>query len=72
METPTVAGKSYAIVTWQVPVPTDNSKGFLNLSGVLPPQRMNVGTNVIRYDVTDLEGLKGDCHFSIQVKGEIT
>ena len=72
METPTVPGKSYAIVMWRVPVPTDNSKGFLNLSGVLPPQRMNVGTNLIRYDVTDLEGLNGDCHFSIRVKGEIS
>ena len=72
METPTAAGKSYAIVTWQVPVPTDNSKGPLNLSGLLPPQRMNVGTNLIRYDVTDSEGLKVDCVFSIRVKGELS
>lgn len=69
-ETPTESGQSYARVTWQVPAPTDNSNDPLNLSGLLPPQSMAVGTTYITYKATDPAGLSRSCTFSIHVKGK--
>ena len=69
MTVPTDTGQSYAVVTWKVPVPTDNSNEPLNRSGLLPPQRLNVGQTPIRYDVADSAGLKSSCEFLIHVKG---
>ena len=72
MEVATAAGQSYATVTWQVPVATDNSNETLHLSGLLPPQQLNVGGTSIRYLVTDSAGISSSCVFSIQVKGATT
>ncbi|KAL9960419.1 hypothetical protein ACROYT_G033874 [Oculina patagonica] len=69
MEVPTDTGRSYAIVTWQVPAPTDNSNGPLSLSGLLPPQKLSVGITYITYKSTDSAGLSKSCAFSIHVKG---
>lgn len=69
MEVTTEAGKANATVTWRVPVPIDNSNNYLNLTGLYPPQVLNVGQTYIRYDVTDLAGLTTNCVFSISVKG---
>jgi len=68
MEVSTEPGQSYANVTWRVPVPTDNSNEPLNLSGLLPPQQLNVGRTNITYDVRDSAGLSSSCLFSILVK----
>ncbi|KAK2557468.1 Low-density lipoprotein receptor-related protein 6, partial [Acropora cervicornis] len=65
---PTDRGQSYATAFWNVPVPTDNSNEPLNLSGLRPPHRLNVGNNYIRYDVTDSTGLSSSCVFSIDVR----
>ena len=70
MDVSTDIGQSYATVTWQAPVPTDNSNDPLNLSGLLPPQQLNVGRANIRYDVTDSAGLSSSCVFSVHVKGK--
>ena len=70
MEIPTESGQSYANVTWQVPNPTDNSNAPLRLSGVMPPQKLNVGQKQITYKVTDSSGLSKSCKFSINVKGK--
>ena len=69
MTIPTETGRSYANVTWKLPVPTDNSNEHLILTGLTPPQKFNVGTNHITYKVTDSSGLSSSCTFSIQVKG---
>jgi len=70
MDVPTEAGQSYAAVSWQVPVSTDNSNTPLNITGLHPPLHLNVGHTEIRYEVTDSAGLRGSCTFSIHVKGE--
>ena len=62
-------GQSYATTFWKVPVPTDNSNETLNVRGLRPPQRFNVGNTNIRYDVTDSAGLSSSCVFSIEVRG---
>ena len=66
---PTEPGQSYAIVTWQMPVPTDNSNDSLILDGLRPPQKLNVGKENITYIVTDSSGLSRSCMFFIHVKG---
>lgn len=68
MEVPTITGQSYANVSWQVPVPTDNSNEPLNLTGLSPPLQLNVGRTEIKYEVIDSAGLKTGCAFSIHVK----
>lgn len=55
-------------MTWEVPVPTDNSREHLILTGLTPPQQFNVGINHITYKVTDSSALSSSCTFSIQVK----
>lgn len=70
MEMPTETGQSYRKVTWKVPVPFDNSKEQPILSGLLPPQKLNVGRNYINYSATDSSGLKSFCRFLINVKGK--
>lgn len=69
MEIPTETGQPYASVTWQVPDPTDNSNEPVSVSGLLPPQKLNVGNKHITYIATDSAGLSGSCIFSIHVKG---
>ena len=69
MEIPTEFGRPYARVTWQVPDPTDNSDEPLRLSGLLPPQALEVGKKHITYTATDSAGLSKSCTFSIVVKG---
>ena len=69
IDVPTAAGKSYATVTWQVPVPTDNSNEPLNITGLIPPQQLNVGRTNIKYIAMDSVGLSRSCVFSIHVKG---
>ena len=69
MEVSTETRQSHAMVTWQVPVPTDNSNEPMNLSGLLPPQMLNAGQTQIRYGVIDSAGLNESCTFSINVKG---
>ena len=64
-------GKPFATVTWQVPVPIDNSNEPLNLSGLLPPQRFNVGHTEIVYYAKDSTGLNKSCTFAIEVKGTV-
>ena len=66
---PTEPGQSYAIVTWQIPVPTDNSNDSLTLDGLRPPQKLNVGRENITYKVIDSSGLSSSCMFFIHVKG---
>lgn len=61
--------KSYAIVTWRLPVPTDNSNEQLNLTGLRPPQQLQVGHTKIVYYVEDSAGLNKSCVFSVKVKG---
>ncbi|XP_068706774.1 uncharacterized protein [Montipora foliosa] len=68
MEVPTITGQSYANVSWQVPVPTDNSNEPLNLTGLSPPLQLNVDRTEIKYEVIDSAGLKTGCAFSIHVK----
>ncbi|PFX23090.1 Low-density lipoprotein receptor-related protein 6 [Stylophora pistillata] len=68
LEKPTETGQSYARVTWNIPVPTDNSKKQPILSGLMPPQKLNVGRNYINYIATDSSGLKSFCRFAITVK----
>ena len=66
---PTEPGKSYANVTWQLPVSTDNSNELLKLNGSQPPQELGVGKTHITYTVTDSSGLSRSCIFFIHVKG---
>ena len=66
---PTDPGKSYAKVTWQVPVATDNSNETLEIRGLRPPQKLNVGKKYIEYKVTDPSGMSKSCSFFIHVKG---
>ena len=67
---PTDPGKSYVKVTWQVPVPTDNSNETLELNGLQPPQKLNVGNETyIKYKVTDSSGMSKSCSFIIHVEG---
>ena len=68
-ELPTETGQAYAIVTWEVPVPSDNSNMSLSLKGLRPPQQIYTGRDYIRYEVTDTAGLSKSCTFSIHVKG---
>jgi len=65
---PTRPGQSYAIVTWQIPVPTDNSNESLTLTGLRPPQKLDVGKKYITYKATDSSGLSTSCVFFIHVK----
>lgn len=65
----TEPGQPYADVSWQVPVPTDNSKEPLDLNGPRPPQKLNVGVNYITYTVTDSSGLSDSCLFEVNVIG---
>lgn len=69
MESTTEFGRPYARVTWEVPDPTDNSDEPLRLSGLLPPQALNVGKKHITYTATDSAGLSKSCTFSIVIKG---
>ncbi|XP_015752647.1 PREDICTED: sushi, von Willebrand factor type A, EGF and pentraxin domain-containing protein 1-like, partial [Acropora digitifera] len=69
MESPTEFGRPYARVTWEVPDPTDNSDEPLRLSGLLPPQVLNVGKKHITYTATDSAGLSKSCTFSIVIRG---
>ena len=57
---------------WNIPVTKDNSIGRLNLSGLDPPQTLQVGTTNITYYVTDSAGLGSSCTFSVLVKGNIS
>ena len=66
---PTEPGQSFARVHWQLPVPTDNSNEPLTLTGLRPPQRINVGKKHITYRVTDSSGLSRSCVFFIHIKG---
>lgn len=66
---PTEPGQSYAIVNWQLPLPTDNSNETLRLDGLRPPQKMNVGKKHITYKVTDSSGLSISCQSTVYVKG---
>ena len=66
---PTEPGQSYAIVRWQIPVPTDNSNEPLTLDGLRPPQKLDVGKEHITYQVNDSSGLSRSCMFFIHVKG---
>ena len=66
---PTEPGQSYALVSWQIPVPNDNSNETVKLEGLRPPQKLNVGRENITYEVTDSSGLSRSCVFFIQVKG---
>ena len=68
-ELPTETGQSYAIVTWEVPVHSDNSNMSLSLKGLRPPQQFYVGRDNVTYEVTDTAGLSTSCTFSIHVKG---
>ena len=68
-ELPTETGQSYAIVTWEVPVHSDNSNMSLSLKGLRPPQQSYVGIDNVTYEVTDTAGLSTSCTFSIHVKG---
>ncbi|CAH3173342.1 unnamed protein product [Porites evermanni] len=68
MEVSTASGKPYATVMWNIPVTKDNSIGRLNLSGLDPPQTLQVGTTNITYYVTDSAGLGSSCTFSVLVK----
>ena len=68
-ELPTETGQSYATVTWEVPVPSDNSNMSLSLKGLRPPHQFYVGRDYVRYEVTDTAGLSTGCTFSIHVKG---
>ena len=68
-ELSTETGQSYAIVTWEVPVPSDNSNVSLSLKGLRPPQQFYVGRHYVRYEVTDTAELSTSCTFSIDVKG---
>lgn len=72
MEVSTASGKPYATVMWNIPVTKDNSLGRLNLSGLDPPQTLQVGTTNITYYVTDSAGLGSSCTFSVLVKGNIS
>ena len=71
MEIPTEIGQPFASATWQVPNPTDNSNESVSLSGLLPPQKLDVGNKHITYIATDSAGLIGSCTFSIYVRGRI-
>ena len=68
-ELPTETGQSYVIVTWEVPVHSDNSNMSLSLKGLRPPQQFYVGIDNVTYQVTDTAGLSTSCTFSIHVKG---
>ncbi|XP_044183159.1 uncharacterized protein LOC114968057 isoform X2 [Acropora millepora] len=65
---PTEPGQSYASVQWQLPVSTDNSNESLTLTGLRPPQKLNVGKRYITYTVTDSSGLSRGCVFVIHIK----
>ncbi|XP_022803615.1 sushi, von Willebrand factor type A, EGF and pentraxin domain-containing protein 1-like isoform X1 [Stylophora pistillata] len=67
-ELPTETGQAYAIVTWEIPVPSDNSNMSLSLKGLRPPQLFYAGRDYVRYEVTDSAGLSTSCTFSIHVK----
>ncbi|PFX17351.1 Low-density lipoprotein receptor-related protein 6 [Stylophora pistillata] len=69
-ELPTETGQAYAIVTWEIPVPSDNSNMSLSLKGLRPPQLFYAGRDYVRYEVTDSAGLSTSCTFSIHVKDE--
>lgn len=71
MEISTETGQPFASVMWQVPDPTDNSNDSVNLSGLMPPQKLDVGNNDIKYIATDSAGLSGSCTFSIDVIGKV-
>lgn len=64
----TETGQAYAVVTWEVPVPSDNSNMSLSLKGLRPPQRFVAGRYPVKYEVTDTAGLSASCTFSIHVK----
>lgn len=66
---PTEPGQSYASVQWQLPVSSDNSNEPLTLTGLRPPQKLNVGKRHITYTVTDSSGLSRGCVFVIHIKG---
>ena len=66
---PKEPGQSYAIVKWQLPVPSTNSNETLELSGLRSPQKRDVGKTHISYEVTDSSGLSSSCTFFINVKG---
>ncbi|XP_015750073.1 PREDICTED: sushi, von Willebrand factor type A, EGF and pentraxin domain-containing protein 1-like [Acropora digitifera] len=65
---PTEPGQSYASVQWQLPVSTDNSNEPLTLTGLRPPQKLNIGKRYITYTVTDSSGLSRGCVFVIHIK----
>ncbi|PFX24406.1 sushi, von Willebrand factor type A, EGF and pentraxin domain-containing protein 1-like isoform X3 [Stylophora pistillata] len=60
--------RSYAKVSWTVPVPTDNSNIPTRPIGLYPPQKIKAGRTEIIYDATDSSGLSAQCRFTIQVK----
>lgn len=68
----TESGQFSAVVTWTVPVATDNSgippkvtSNFMD-----PPHRMAEGTHVVIYTATDMSGNKKLCSITIKVVGK--
>lgn len=68
----TESGKFSAVVTWQVPVASDNSgiPPEVRSNVVDPPHRMAEGTHVVIYTATDMSGNKAVCSIDIRVVGQ--
>ena len=64
-------------MTWAVPKFEDNSQTIdvnhrvklTEDNNYKPPHIFGIGTHIIRYTVTDKEGLSSFCQFSIKVEG---
>ena len=66
--------ESSMLVTWAVPVVTDNSGESVNLTVspyFLAPAMLNAGINEIIYSATDKTGNKESCKVILDVQGKI-
>jgi len=68
----TESGRFSAVVTWTVPVATDNSGTLpkVTSNSMDPPRRMAEGTHVVIYTATDIPGNKKLCSITIKVVGK--
>lgn len=61
-----------ATIRWQPPFAVDNSGYIPTVTvepAVLPPARFPIGSMSVKYIAEDLSGNKGDCTFTVTVKG---
>ncbi len=60
-------GVCEAVVTWNVPVPTDNCPDFTLTSNFNPGDTFPLGTTTVTYSVTDCGGNVTSCSFEVTV-----